>query len=283
MKAAAGGRAGRSTSATLLPLAMELYYKEYGSGPPLVILHGLLGSGGNWHTLASRAFGEHFTVYAVDQRNHGRSPHTDEMSYEAMAADLAAFLDAQSIGQTHLIGHSMGGKTAMHFALAYPERVDRLVVVDMAPRAYEPGHTTILDALSAVDPSAYASRREVDDALARKIASPAVRQFLLKNLGLDADERRYYWQMNLDGIVRSYDALNEAVPPGRTFDGPARFVRGSASGYVTDDDLGAIRALFPQSDVVTLDAGHWVHADAPEDFARVVTEFLEEGAEDREA
>ena len=165
---------------------MKLFYNQYGdSGPPLIVLHGLLGANGNWHTLSRTAFQKVARVYAVDQRNHGRSPHADRIDYPTLAADLQTFIDRRDLVPAHLLGHSMGGKTAMQTALSYPDRVDRLIVVDMAPRAYPPEHTDLLEALASIDPEDYESRDAIDNALAEDVSSWAIRQFLLKNLDYD--------------------------------------------------------------------------------------------------
>lgn len=257
-----------------MPVSMDLHYKKYGTdGPPLLVLHGLLGSRGNWHTLSRTAFQEVATVYAVDQRNHGRSPHTDRIDYPTMAADVRSFLSQHTLGAAALLGHSMGGKTAMQTALSYPERVERLVVVDMAPRAYPPQHLELLEALARIDPSEYDDRDAIDDALATDVSSWPIRQFLLKNLHYDGSE--YTWQMNLEAIRAHYDELTAALSAETTYDGPALFVRGGASDYVTDEDEGDIRSLFPRAQIETIaGAGHWVHADAPDALADVVTDFL---------
>jgi esterase len=255
---------------------MELYHRKYGAGPPLLILHGLLGASGNWHTLSSKVFGTRFEVYALDLRNHGRSPHSDVFDYPAMAGDVVAFMDRHGLAHAHLLGHSMGGKVAMHVALAYPERVDRLVVVDIAPRAYPPHHTALLEALAGVDLAAVTGRQQVDDALAARIPSVAERQFLLKNLAYDSATGRFSWQMNLEGIARNYDRVNTGIGPGPSFVKPALFVRGSASRYVTDEDAGLIRQLFPNARIITIASGHWIHAEAPEPFGRAVMDFLTE-------
>jgi pimeloyl-ACP methyl ester carboxylesterase len=262
---------------------MQLYASTYGpdaGAPPLVILHGLLGSSGNWHTLSRTVFGKRFRVYALDQRNHGRSPHATPHTYPAMAQDVVNFLDRHGLGAAHVLGHSMGGKTAMEVALAHPARVRRLVVADMAPTAYPPQHQPILDALARLDPSAYDRRDAIDAALAEDVPDTVMRQFLLKNLDYDADTGTYAWQMNLPAIRDDYDAVIAATEgQGRTFDGPALFVRGGHSDYVADDDLPAIRARFPQARLATIDgAGHWLHAEAPEAFARTVMDFLAEDA-----
>jgi pimeloyl-ACP methyl ester carboxylesterase len=253
---------------------MDLFYKTYGEeGPPLVILHGLLGASGNWHTLSRTRFAEVARPVTVDQRNHGRSPHADRFDYDALAGDIRAFIDEHGLRPAHVLGHSMGGKTAMQLALTAPEAVDRLVVVDMAPKAYPPHHTDLLEALRGIDPTAYDSRSAIDDALAEDVPSTPVRQFLLKNLHYDG--QTYTWQMNLEAIIDHYDRINEAVTADEPYDGPALFVRGERSDYVADEDREPIRRLFPNAEFATVGgAGHWVHADAPEAFADVVVDFL---------
>jgi pimeloyl-ACP methyl ester carboxylesterase len=257
---------------------MKLFYNQYGdSGPPLIVLHGLLGANGNWHTLSRTAFQKVARVYAVDQRNHGRSPHADRIDYPTLAADLQTFIDRHDLVPAHLLGHSMGGKTAMQTALSYPDRVDRLIVVDMAPRAYPPEHTDLLEAVARINPEDYESRDAIDNALAEDVSSWAIRQFLLKNL--DYDGETYTWRMNVAAIQAHYDDITAALPTDATFEGPALFVRGGASDYVADDDLEGIRRRFPDATLVTIDeAGHWVHADAPEALAKVVVDFLTETA-----
>ena len=253
---------------------MDLFYKSYGTeGPPFIILHGLLGASGNWHTLSRTVFQDIARVYAVDQRNHGRSPHADAFDYPTLAADLHTFIDRHALRPSIVMGHSMGGKTAMQAALTYPEDVDRLIVVDMAPGGYPPRHTDLLEALAAINPSEYDRRSEVDAALADAVPSRRIRQFLLKNLQHDGE--RYTWQMNLEAIRANYDAIMAPVDGTAMFDGPTLFVRGEDSDYVTQDDLPDIRERFPRADLVTIPgADHWVHADAPEAFAEVVVDFL---------
>ena len=257
---------------------MKLFYNQYGeSGPPLIILHGLLGGHGNWHTLSRTAFRQVARVYAVDQRNHGRSPHADRMDYPRMAADLRTFIDRHDLAPATLLGHSMGGKTAMQTALSHPGRVNALIVVDMAPKAYPPHHADLMDALAQIDPTTYEDRSAIDAALAEDVPSRSIRQFLLKNL--DYDSGTYTWRMNLDAIRAHYDDITAALPADSTFDGPALFVRGGRSEYVMDADLEGIRERFPNAELVTIEeAGHWVHADAPEALAEVVTDFLVETA-----
>ncbi len=254
---------------------LRLAYKKYGEGEPLIILHGLLGASSNWHTLARSVFCRYFTVYTLDQRNHGRSPHTDRIDYPTMAADLLHFLEDHGIPKSHLIGHSMGGKTAMEFALEYPESVNKLIVVDIAPKKYPPKHEEILKALKAVDLSKMDTRADIDHALADGIPDPTVRRFLLKNLSYESRTKRYEWELNLSTIHDHYERLNEAINNSRTFDGPALFVRGGDSEYIERTDEKAIKGLFPNSEFATIDnAGHWVHSDQPEAFAELAKDFL---------
>ncbi len=258
-----------------VPIGAQLHFRKYGEGPALVVLHGFLGAGGNWHTLASKAFAPHFTTYAIDQRNHGRSPHAPEMSYEVLANDLLDFLNAHAVDRAHVLGHSLGGKVAMEFALRYPDRTNRLVVADIAPKLYPPKHLTILEALQASSPERATSRADVDRELATRIPELGVRQFLLKNLSYDSDTKQYAWEMNLPVLATQYNRLNEGIEGGRTFAGETLFVRGSRSNYISPGDEALIRSMFTSARMETIEgAGHWVHADAPEEFARVVLAFL---------
>ena len=265
------------TGAEPIPRIMKLHYSEHGSGDPLIILHGFLGASGNWHSLSRNVFAEHFHVFAVDQRNHGRSPHDDQFDYEAMADDLLAFMDEHDIEQAHILGHSMGGKTAMYFTTMYPERVRRLVVVDMTPKRYEPQHNDILDALKRVDFDIHTSRDDIDAVLAETIGEAGTRMFLMKNLAIDRETKRFGWQMNLPVLDEHYDALNEPLTEDAQFDGPTLFIRGGRSNYILDEDRDLIERHFPNARVLTIkDAGHWVHADQPAIFGETVTKYLRE-------
>lgn len=251
---------------------MKLFSQEFGQGFPLVILHGLLGSLDNWHSLGRR-FAEHFRVFTPDQRNHGRSPHSHEFNYRVMAQDLLEFLKSVRVSETFLIGHSMGGKTAMTFALTNPSMVRKLVVVDISPRAYPARHDEILEALSDLDLKQFKTRKQVDEALSQRISSSAVRQFLMKNLKRD-DSNAFDWKMNLEVIRRHHDEMNSAITSDRPFHGKTLFVRSSRSDYVRDNDLPLIRSLFPDVKVADVDVGHWIHAEAPDRFYKIVLDFL---------
>lgn len=254
---------------------MQLNFERHGdaAGAALVILHGLFGSLDNWHNL-SRQWGGHYNVFALDLRNHGRSPHSEEFNYRVIGEDLIEFLASQGLERANFLGHSLGGKAAMHFALAHPERVGKLIVVDIAPRAYPPSHVPLFEAMLALDLGAFHERSEMDRALAAKTPDAAVRQFLLKNVTRD-EHGAFRWKLNLPVIYRNYGNLNGAIESERTFDGPALFVRGGKSDYIRDEDLPAIKWLFPNTRVETIaKAGHWVNADAPKELFELVAGFL---------
>jgi esterase len=252
---------------------MNLHFEAVGEGPPLIILHGLLGSADNWRSM-SRRLGAHCKVFAVDLRNHGRSPHSDTFDYDVMTADLREFMEQQALRRVMLLGHSMGGKVAMQFAIDYSEQVDRLVIVDIAPKPYEPFQRYILEALRSLDLTRYKSFADVDAALAAEVSSESLRQFLLKNLVRDHDGH-LRWKVDLEAIDRNYDKLARGVVPERSFDKPTLFIRGGRSNYIGDDDVPLIRQIFPQAEIATLpEAGHWVHIDAPKEFFQTVVNFL---------
>jgi esterase len=252
---------------------MNLHFEAVGEGPPLIILHGLLGSADNWRSM-SRRLGAHYKVFAIDLRNHGRSPHSDIFDYDVMTADLREFMEQQALRRIMLLGHSIGGKVAMQFALDYSEQVDRLVIVDIAPKPYELSERYILEALRSLDLTRYKSFADVDAALAEEVSGESLRQFLLKNLARD-ENGRLRWKAHLEAIDRNYDKLARGVGPERTFDKPTLFIRGGRSNYIGDDDVPLIRQIFPQADIATLpEAGHWVHVDLPEEFFQTVLNFL---------
>ena len=252
---------------------MPLHFKQLGQGEPLVLLHGLFGSGDNWFGVAPK-LAEKFHVFAPDLRNHGHSPHHAEMDYPLMAADVEKFFAAQKIESAHVIGHSMGGKVAMQFALDFPARVKKLVVVDMAPRAYARTHDKIFAALLALDLKSFQTRWEIEDALAPEIPSLNLRRFLLKNLGRD-EQGKLIWKMNLRGVAENYSHLGEILGAEKIFSGPAFFIRGGKSDYINAADEMAIHKQFPAAKIQTIaTANHWVHADAPEEFVRLVLDFL---------
>ena len=252
---------------------MHLAFEVVGKGDPLVILHGLLGSADNWRSM-SRRLGARYQVFAPDLPNHGRSPHSDILDYDVMAADVREFMEQQALRRVMLLGHSMGGKVAMQFAIDYSAQVDRLIVVDIAPKAYEPSQRYLLKAMRSLDLSRYKSFADVDAALAPEVSSGSLRQFLIKNLARD-EKGRLRWKLHLEAIDGNYDKLLRGLAAERSFNKPTLFIRGGRSNYIEDDDAPLIRQMFPQAEIVTLaEAGHWVHVDLPEEFFQTVVNFL---------
>jgi pimeloyl-ACP methyl ester carboxylesterase len=222
----------------------------------------------------SKVFSQSYQVFALDQRNHGRSPHSDVFNYRVMTEDLKEFLQQQRLASIHLLGHSMGGKTAMQFALTYPAMVEKLIVVDIAPKAYPPGHDDIFAALFSLEVQDLRSRQEADAALARHLPDLALRQFLLKNLEREATGG-FHWRINLEAIHKNYPELLKGLEGSGQFHHPTLFIRGGNSQYIHPEDLPTIKTIFPQAQLVTIPhAGHWVHAEAPQEFASIVLNFL---------
>ena len=244
-----------------------------GSGKPLVILHGLFGMLDNWQGLA-KEFGQFFETHILDQRNHGKSFHASEHSYELMCADLLRYLDANGLVKIYLMGHSMGGKTAMLFAAKYPERVEKLVVVDIAPKYYAPHHQEILTGLDAVGNAAVKSRKEADEILASHFSEAGIRQFLLKNLFWKTKEELVF-KFNLKVLSQEILLVGEALYEDAVFGEPTLFVYGENSNYILLEDHELIEAHFPDAEIVEIaNAGHWVHAENPQDFFDSVSRFL---------
>lgn len=250
---------------------MKLHYQTLGQGQPLILLHGLFGSGSNWGAI-TKHFSQYFQVISVDLRNHGNSPHSDTQHYTDMAQDIAEFCDALNLRTAHLLGHSLGGKVAMQFATTFPDRVDKLVVVDMAIRAYADAHTQLMDAMLAIDLSTMRSRNEVDLELSTSIDEAMVRQFLLMNLVRSSDQ--LIWRINLAGLKANYPAMQQAVCESVLYDKASLFIRGEHSDYVRDDDVNDIKSHFTKAEFASLPTGHWVHAEQPQAFIALVERFL---------
>ena len=254
-------------------IQMDLNYKVFGQGEPLVILHGLFGTLDNWQTVAKK-LAEHFTVYIIDQRNHGRSPHHVDFNYSIMAEDLRVFMENQWIYNAHILGHSMGGKTAMTFALNNEDMVNKLIIVDIGTKKYEGGHQQIFDALFSMDLAALKSRKEANAQLEELIPDIGVRQFLLKNL-TRTKMGNYEWKMNLPVIHENYEQILLAIDGEKTFEKDMLFIRGGLSDYIVDEDLSNIQKKFPKARLHTVEqSGHWVHAEAPDQLLAIVQEFL---------
>lgn len=263
---------------------MDLFYRKEGTGSPLVIIHGLYGSSDNWINIGKR-LGQNHTVYMVDLRNHGRSPFSQEHSFEHMKEDIYNFFEKAGLTEATILGHSMGGKVAMWFAAEYPERVNKLVIADIAPKNYLlSGETTqyqlhqnILQAMMEIDFTRIRTREDVDFALSQKIDNDRIRQFLLKNVEKEKHSRRYRWRVNVEVLYNNleeivsgvnYHWLEDRIPITRY---PVIFIRGMKSNYILPEDEPVIREIYPDSRIVDIpDAGHWLHAEQPEQFTEAV-------------
>lgn len=263
----------------------KLNFKHFGQGEPLIILHGLYGSSDNWVSIA-RELMDFFSVYIVDLRNHGASPHLPEHNYQLMTDDLLEFMNDQQIYSAHLLGHSMGGKVAMFFTAYNPERVKKLVVVDISPRSYTitsgdnqvTDHQNILKTIKSIDIQKITNRQDVDEQMANTIKSERIRQFLLKNLHRNKD-KSFSWKINVDVLAESLPqvlvGIEDEADGLQDFRYATLFIRGGNSGYIRDIDEDLIHQLFRNASIVTIpNTSHWVHAEAPEAFLYEVKNFL---------
>lgn len=252
-----------------------LHSKIIGDKPKhLLILHGLFGQSDNFATLAKQ-FSELYTVHAIDLRNHGRSFHSENMSFEAMSGDILNYLDHHQIEDCYLLGHSLGGRSVIEFAFKHPERIEKLIVADMAPKAYPPHHQGIIKALNSVDFDKVVKRSDVEEVLKQYIPDTGTRQFLLKNV-YHAENGKYAFRFNLKTLTDTYNELVGNNFSDEVFDKPTLFLRGAKSDYVLDSDFGLIKKHFPHAEIQTIsNSGHWVHAENPKEFFEKVVAFLE--------
>jgi pimeloyl-ACP methyl ester carboxylesterase len=253
---------------------MKLNYKSYGDkGETVIIMHGIFGMLDNWHSFASQ-LSKSYKVLTIDHRNHGRSPHSDKFDYPSMVADLMEFIEDRGEEQVHIIGHSMGGKTAMHFALQYPDKVLSLTVLDIGIKYYPPRHDYIFSALCSIDLRMFESRNEINEHLSSQITNFAVRQFLIKNIKRHA-EGGFTWKMNLPVIRENYNVITDWIPTGKSFDKKTLFVRGTNSSFILMEDWPGIQELFPFARLQSIPgAGHWLHAEKPYELLKVIGFFL---------
>lgn len=251
---------------------MKLNFIHQGQGEPVILLHGLFGSLRNLSQV-SKALAEHYSTYLLDMRNHGDSPHHAQMDFSDMASDVIRFMDDRQIESTHLLGHSMGGKTAMQIALNHAERVNRLIVADIAPVAYSRRHDPVLSGLQRVEAAQPESRSDANRILADHVTEPEVRAFLLKSLARN-DAGRYRLKFNLKDIAANYEKIILA-PQGQPFHGPTLFIKGAESPYIQAKHRDEVVKLFPQASVkIIAGAGHWLHAEKPTTFNRIALDFL---------
>lgn len=254
---------------------MQLFFRHFGEGKPLIILHGLFGQSDNWVTVGKK-LAEHYSVFIPDQRNHGQSPHASVHTYPALADDLLEFIEEHELEKIVLLGHSMGGKAAMSFALEHPQLVEKLVIVDISPRKYPERniHTQVITQMLSIDLGSISSRSEVERILEQQMPDERIRFFILKNL--------YYkmpgklgWRLNLEAINHNLDHLFDGIKAEKPYNHPALFVKGGKSDYILEQDIPIIEKLFPFSSLKTISgATHWVHADAPEELLSLTLDFL---------
>ncbi len=253
---------------------MTLHSQILGTGKPFIILHGFFGMSDNWKTLGLRWSEDGYEVHLLDLRNHGRSFHSEEFSYKVMAQDIKNYCDEHQLNEIIVLGHSMGGKVAMQFAADYPGMVSKLIVADIGPKAYPPHHQDILKALSALDFSKIESRGEADEILSEYIKDQGTRLFLLKNLYRNG-KKEFGLRINLPVLSEKIEEVGRALPEDAIFNGDALFVAGEKSGYIQSKDEFLIKKHFPKAVIKEIsNAGHWLHADNPDEFYSVCNSFL---------
>jgi esterase len=266
---------------------MKLFYRKYGEGPPLIILHGLFGSSDNWMTIA-KSLGEYFTVYLPDQRNHGQSPHSNRHDYDLMRDDIYELVGDLRLSKFFLAGHSMGGKTAFSFALQWPEMINGLLIADISPFFNESNkqtaynqHLTILEAMLSIDLALVSSRKEVESILFEKISSEQTRGFILKNLHRTTDNK-FVWKINIQALLNNLNKIMETIDLQRDSTQqitgfPAIFLKGEESDYLPSADFKAIQNIFPAAEfVIVPNAGHWIHTDRPDEVIKNIRRLLGE-------
>ncbi len=251
-----------------------LHSKILGEGLPFLILHGFLGMLDNWKTIGTQYAAAGWQVHLIDQRNHGKSFHSEVFNYEVMAEDLREYMAHYKLLSAVVLGHSMGGKAAMEFACKYPNFIEKLIVVDIAPKFYPPHHQAIIDALNTLNFDKIHSRAEAEEMLGKQIKEVATRQFLLKNLyWIDADQLGF--RFNLKVLSHKMEEVGENIGSTANYPGPTLFIKGDHSEYITEADMSEIQRHFPQAVLETVDhAGHWVHAENPKQFFEKTMAFL---------
>ncbi len=253
---------------------MELFYRRFGSGQPFIILHGLFGMSDNWLSLAKR-FAENYNVFLLDLRNHGQSPHDAQFNYRVLSDDLLQFIDDHHLKDIILLGHSLGGKTIMNFALNHSELPQKLIIVDIARREYETSRfRSILQTMRSLPINEIKSRAEAENYLSSAIHQKGLRLFLLKNIMRDV-HNRFKWKLNVDDLLNNIDAISQRIDGTHPFTKPVLLVYGGKSDYVKTEDIVGLKRLFPALDSEVIPGTtHWLHAEAPDEFYRIVMNFL---------
>ncbi|NUM31356.1 MAG: alpha/beta fold hydrolase [Bacteroidetes bacterium] len=252
---------------------LNLFFRKYGEqNPPIVILHGLFGMSDNWHNIAKR-LSENFTVYTLDLRNHGNSPHTFEMNFKLMAEDVNNFIENENIGKIYLIGHSLGGKVCMMFANLFPQKILKMIVVDISPKQYSASHYKYINAMKEINYNSK-SRIEIEENLSKKITNRSELLFILKNL-IRTETNNFALKINLDSIEKNYENLIAAIDFIEKIKIPVLFLKGEFSNYINSDDEIMINNYFLNAQIKTIkNAEHWIHADNPNDFLSETNSFF---------
>ena len=251
-----------------------LHSRILGEGYPMIILHGFLGMSDNWRSIGSRYAENGYQVHLVDQRNHGKSFWSDSFNYDQLAEDLLLYVDHHNLGDLILLGHSMGGKTAMQFAVDHPERVEKLLVADIAPKYYPPHHHEIFNALTSVPIDSIESRVQADEILSIHLTDPGIRQFLLKSLYW-VEKGKLSFRFNLEVLQNKMEVVGQGLRAESSFDKPTLFLRGGNSDYILEEDLELIHGHFPLARLATVErAGHWLHSENPGQFIQMSLEFM---------
>ena len=250
---------------------MLLHSKIIGdSNKHILILHGFLGSGDNWISVSRKLNDIGFTIHLIDQRNHGRSFHSEKFDYELMCEDLFNYIEYYNVINPILIGHSMGGKTAMRFSLKYPELIHKLIVLDTSPREYPVLHQAIIDSLKEIDLSIYNTRNSVDDKLKESIKQKDLRNFLMKNI-YRTNDGKLSFRFNLRSLSKNIGNIGKKIESDNQFNADVIFIKGEKSEYINESDKESINILFPNSKFYIIpNAGHWLHVDNPNDFLSVL-------------
>jgi pimeloyl-ACP methyl ester carboxylesterase len=255
---------------------MNLFFRKYGKGQALIILHGVFGISDNWVSFA-RKMADQYEVFIPDQRNHGQSPHDPTFNYFALCSDLVEFIEEHGIEDPIILGHSMGGKVAMHFALENPDRLKALIVADISMRTYMRRfrHLDMIDAMMEVNFNTARTREDVASQLRLKIPDKRTRLFAMKNLYRRERGGQFAWRLNLEAINLNMDEVFQGIDSKNLFTKPTLFVRGGSSDYVKYEDFDQIYRNFPKADIKTIEgAGHWLHAEKPEEFYRIINDFF---------
>lgn len=254
---------------------MEILHSQIiGKGVPLLILHGYFGMGDNWKIYANKLLKEGFEVHLIDQRNHGRSFHSNDFNYELLVEDLKNYIEYHNLQKVNILGHSMGGKTGMLFSVTYSKLVDKLIVADISPKEYAPHHHIILKALNSVDFSIHNSRKLVDEQLSKHISEINIRNFLTKSLYWK-EKGKLAFRFNVKSLTENNNEVGKALPKSSKFEGQVLFLKGENSKYITENDYNLIKNHFPNSEIkIISNSGHWLHAENPNDFYKELLKFL---------